>query len=328
MPNRSLAATLPEIFYPMGSWLEQNLGLGPAMQQRLFATFVTVAGLWLLQSIALAVMYRRASDPRVRYQWRKTITYLALLIGLVVIGHIWIERIEALATFLGLLTAGIAIALKDIIANLAGWAFIVWSHPFDVGDRVQVGSHAGDVIDLHLFQFTLNEIGNWVDADQSTGRIIHVPNGKVLSEPIANYDKGFRYVWSEIPVTITFDSNWKKAKQILETIATRHAEPLSDQVERDLLEASRRYLIAYTKLTPIVYVRGTDHGIRLTMRYLIRPRFRRGSENAIWQDVLEEFGREPDLRLSHHSGRTEVERRVFPASPTSAAHSPEVTGRD
>jgi len=273
------------------------------MQQRLFATFVTVAGLWLLQSIALAVMYRRASDPRVRYQWRKTITYLALLIGLVVIGHIWIERIEALATFLGLLTAGIAIALKDIIANLAGWAFIVWSRPFEVGDRVQVGSHAGDVIDLHLFQFTINEIGNWVDADQSTGRIISVPNGKVLSEPIANYDKGFRYIWSEIPVTISAESNWKKAKQILEGIAARHAEQLNEQIERELLEASRRYLIAYTKLTPIVYVRVAEHGIRLTLRYLIRSRFRRGSESAIWQDVLEEFGREPDLRLAYPTAR-------------------------
>jgi small-conductance mechanosensitive channel len=287
----------------MGSWLEQNLGLGPVMQQRLFATFVTVAGLWLLQSVALAVMYRRASDPRVRYQWRKTITYLAMLIGLVVIGHIWIERIGALATFLGLLTAGIAIALKDIIANFAGWAFIVWSRPFDVGDRVQVGSHAGDVIDLHLFQFTLNEIGNWVDADQSTGRIINVPNGKVLSEPIANYDKGFRYIWSEIPVTITADSNWKKAKQILEGIAVRHAEQLNEQIERELLEASRRYLIAYTKLTPIVYVRVVEHGIRLTLRYLIRSRFRRGSESAVWQDVLEEFGREPDLRLAYPTAR-------------------------
>ena len=179
----------------------------------------------------------------------------------------------------------------------------MWSRPFDVGDRVQVGAHAGDVIDLHLFQFTLNEIGNWVDADQSTGRIISVPNGKVLSEPIANYDKGFRYIWSEIPVTITADSNWKKAKQILEGIATRHAEQLNDQIEKELLEASRRYLIAYTKLTPIVYVRVADHGIRLTLRYLIRSRFRRGSESAIWQDVLDEFGREPDLRLSYPTAR-------------------------
>jgi small-conductance mechanosensitive channel len=302
----------------MQAWLEQHLGINPALQQRLFATVVTVVGLWLVERVALALMYRRASDPRVRYMWRKSITYLALLIGLVAIGHIWIQRIESLATFLGLLTAGIAIALKDLVANFAGWAFIVWSRPFDVGDRVQVGPHAGDVIDLHLFQFTLNEIGNWVDADQSTGRIIHVPNGKVLSDPIANYDKGFRYIWSEIPVTITFESNWKKAKRILEGIAARHSEQLNEQVEKELLEASRRFLIAYTKLTPIVYVRVADHGIRLTLRYLIRSRFRRGSESAIWQDVLEEFGTESDLHLAYPTARHFVERKSqvgLPPSP-------------
>lgn len=290
----------------MRDWLEQNAGLSRALQDRLLATLLIVVGLWLAQRIILAVVYRGAQDPRTRYKWRKTITYVTLLGGLLVIGHIWIERVGSLATFLGLATAGLAIALKDIVQNLAGWGFIVWSRPFDVGDRIQVGSHSGDVIDLHLFQFTLNEIGNWVDADQSTGRIIHVPNGKVLSEPVINYDKGFRYIWSEIPVTITFESNWKRAKQLLETIAARHAEQLTDQVERELLEASRQYLIAYTKLTPIVYVRVRDQGIGLTIRYLIRSRFRRGSENAVWQDVLEAFGAEPDIDFAYPTTRQVV----------------------
>src|SRR5207244_2876538 len=83
-----------------------------------------------------------------------------------------------------------------------------------VQDRVQIGPHAGDVIDLGLFQFTLNEIGAWVQADQSSGRIIHVPNGKVFTDPVANYNKGFRYIWNEVPVVVTFESDWKKAKQI------------------------------------------------------------------------------------------------------------------
>jgi small-conductance mechanosensitive channel len=290
----------------MRTWLEQGIGLSSVFQDRLLATLVIVGGLWLAQRLVLALAYRRAHDPWVRYRWRKTISYLSLLIGLVLVGRIWVERVGSLATFLGLFTAGLAIALKDLVANFAGWAFIVWSRPFDVGDRVQVGPHAGDVIDLHLFQFTLNEIGNWVDAEQSTGRIIHVPNGKVLSEPIANYDKGFRYIWSEIPVTVTFESNWKKAKEILEAIAVRHAEQLTEQVEKELLEASRRYLIAYTKLTPIVYVRVAEHGIRLTLRYLIRSRFRRGSENAIWQDVLDAFAAEPEIDFAYPTTRQVV----------------------
>ena len=287
----------------MRTWLEQEIGLSAALQDRLLATLLVVGSLWLIQRITLALAYRRAQDPWLRYRWRKSVNYLTLLVGLVLIGRIWVEGVGSLATFLGLFAAGLAVALKDLVANLAGWAFIVWSRPFDVGDRIQVGEHAGDVIDLHLFQFTLNEIGNWVDAEQSTGRIIHVPNGVVLSQPIVNYDQGFRFIWAEIPVTVTFESNWKKAKELLEAIGSRHAEQLTEQVEKELLEASRRYLIAYTKLTPIVYVSAVDHGIRLTLRYLIRSRFRRGSENAIWQDVLDAFAPEPDIDLAYPTTR-------------------------
>lgn len=290
----------------MRTWLEQNAGLSPLLQDRLLSTLLIVVALWALQYLILALVYRGKRDPRARYRWRKTIGYLALLVGIVLLWHIWIGRVSALATFLGLLSAGLAIALKDTVQNLAGWAFIVWTRPFDVGDRVQVGSHAGDVIDIQLFQFTLNEIGNWVDADQSTGRIVHVPNGKVLSEPIANYDRGFPYIWNEVPVTITFESNWQRAKELLEGIAARHAEQLTEQVEQKLLEASRQYLIAYTKLTPIVYVRVRDSGICLTSRYLIRSRFRRGSENAIWQDVLEAFAAEPDIDFAYPTTRQVV----------------------
>lgn len=88
------------------------------------------------------------------------------------IGRVWFEGIHSIATFLGLLSAGVAIALKDLLANLAGWGFIMWRRPFEVGDRVQIGNDTGDAIDLRIFQFTLMEIGNWVEADQITGRTI------------------------------------------------------------------------------------------------------------------------------------------------------------
>ena len=76
-----------------------------------------------------------------------------------------------MSTFLGLLSAGVAIALKDPLVNLAGWGFIVWRKPFGIGDRIQLGDSRGDVIDQRIFMFTLMEIGNWVDAERSTGRV-------------------------------------------------------------------------------------------------------------------------------------------------------------
>jgi small-conductance mechanosensitive channel len=283
-------------------WL-QPLGLSPELQRRLLTTLAIVAGLLLLRRVWLALVYRRVRDPWARYRWRKGTTYAAVAIGAILVGRVWVEGVGALATFLGLASAGLLIALRDVVANLAGWAHILWRHPFEVGDRIQIGQHAGDVIDIGVFQFTLNEIGVWVQADQSTGRLIHVPNGRVLTDPIANYYQGFPYLWHEIPVHLSFESNWRKAKEILTRIAVRHAEHLTADAERNLLEVSRKYLIAYSKLTPIVYTKVGEDGVVLTLRYLVEPRRRRGTEQAIWEDILDEFARAPDIEFGYITRR-------------------------
>jgi small-conductance mechanosensitive channel len=288
----------------MIDWVQTHLGISPELQLRIFATLGTVVGLWLLHKLILALVYRRVHDPWSRYRWRKSLTYVVMVAGIIIVGRMWFAGVQALATFFGLLSAGLAIALKEPVSNLAGWAFIMWRRPFEVGDRVQIGTHAGDVIDLGVFQFTLNEIGAWVQADQSTGRIIHVPNGKVFTDPVANYNKGFRYIWNEVPVVVTFESDWRKAKHILGKIALKHAEHLTAQAEQELLAASQQYLINYRKLTPIVYTNVADYGVQLTIRYLIEPRKRRGTEHAIWEDILTEFADCDDIDLAYHTTRS------------------------
>ena len=288
----------------MIDWVQTHLGISPELQLRIFATLGTVVGLWLLHKLILALVYRRVHDPWSRYRWRKSLTYVFMVAGIIIVGRMWFAGVQALATFFGLLSAGLAIALKEPVSNLAGWAFIMWRRPFEVGDRVQIGTHAGDVIDLGVFQFTLNEIGAWVQADQSTGRIIHVPNGKVFTDPVANYNKGFRYIWNEVPVVVTFESDWRKAKHILGKIALKHAEHLTAQAEQELLAASQQYLINYRKLTPIVYTNVVDYGVQLTIRYLIEPRKRRGTEHAIWEDILTEFADCEDIDLAYHTTRS------------------------
>src|SRR6059036_1316243 len=185
----------------MIDWLQAHLGMNPQLQTRLLVTAGTIAGLWLVRHFVLAFVYRRVQDPWGRYRWRK---------GVTLVSQTWFVGTGALTTYLGLVSAGLAIALKEPLSNVAGWGFIIWRRPYEVGDRIQIGPHAGDVIDLGLFQFTLNEIGAWVQADQSSGRIIHVPNGKVFTDPVANYNKGFRYIWNEVPVVVTFESDWRK----------------------------------------------------------------------------------------------------------------------
>src|SRR5256886_11823881 len=141
----------------------------------LLVTIIVIAGLWLLERIVLAVVYRRFTDPWTRYRWSRSVRYLFLAIAVLVIGREWLEGFKSLATFLGIVSAGIAIALKDPLANLAGWAFIVWSRPFEVGDRIEIAKHKGDVIDVHLFQFTLNEIGGGGGRGAEPGRDLGRP---------------------------------------------------------------------------------------------------------------------------------------------------------
>jgi small-conductance mechanosensitive channel len=285
------------------AWLQDTLGLSAAAQQRLLSSIAAVAVLWLLRRLVLSIVWRRVEDVRARYRWQKSSSYTAFTIGLLVIGRIWFEAVGPLATFLGLLSAGIAIALKDILVNLAGWFFIIWRRPFELGDRIQIGEHAGDVIDLRLFQFSLLEIGNWVHADQSTGRVLHVPNGKVLTEVTANFSKGLDYIWNELPVLVTFESDWQKAKEILQRIAEEHAAHLSEAAQRQVREVSRQFLIFYQALTPTVYTSVADSGVMLSIRYLCLPRERRGTAQAIWEAILRAFAEHADIDFAYPTTR-------------------------
>jgi len=253
--------------------------------------------------LVLRVVDRHIDDVRARYRWSKGSGYVAFTAVAVFVIAIWLEAGTQLGTFLGLVGAGLAIALKDPVSDLAGWIFILWRRPFDLGDRVQIGAHAGDVVDIRVFQFTILEIGNWVAADQSTGRIIHVPNARVFTEPLANYTSQFEFLWTEIPVLVTFESDWKRAKALLEEIAAEHASGVSEEAERALRRASRKFLIFYQKLTPIVYTSVENSGVLLTMRYLCKPRQRRGTAQAIWEAVLDAFAAEPDVELAYPTYR-------------------------
>jgi len=284
-------------------WIHRSMGLSPEIQSMVLISIVTIFIILVLRRLILRIVFQRFEDVRIRYRWRKTSAYIAFLFAILILGRVWFEGFQSIATFLGLLLAGVAIALKDLFVNLAGWIFIIWRRPFEVGDRIQIGNQSGDVIDIRIFQFTLMEIGNWVDADQSTGRVIHIPNGKVFTEPQANYHKGFQYIWNEIPVLVTFESDWEKAKAILQEIGIRHAEHLSPHAEERIREASRKFMIFYTKLSPIVYTTVKDCGVLLTIRYICEPRRRRDSEQAIWEDILKEFSKHKGIDFAYPTQR-------------------------
>ena len=283
--------------------IQDVTNLDPDTQWQIFRSLLLIIAVVVVRSLALRIMRSRVEDMRSRYRWRKTITYVTVIIGVLLVSRIWFEGVRDIATFLGLLTAGLAIALRDPIVSLAGWVFIIWRRPFVVGDRIQIGEHSGDVIDQRIFQIILLEIGNWVDADQSTGRLIHIPNGAIFKEPLANYTRGMQFIWNEIGVLVTFESNWKKAKELLTGIVGEHAREAVEEAEQQMLKASRQYMIFYSTLTPTVYTAVKDSGVMLTMRYLCHPRRRRGTAQAIWEDILDAFHDADDIDFAYPTVR-------------------------
>jgi len=287
----------------VGVFLKQKIGLSYSLQYKIFLSLVFLILIFLLRKLLRRLIDRRVKDIKRHYYWKRTVTYASTIIGVIIIGSVWIKGLQSLATFFGLVSAGVALSLRDLIANFAGWLFIIWSQPFRVGDRIEVGEFRGDVIDIRILQFTILEVGNWVGSDQSTGRIVDIPNGMVLREGIGNYTKGFEYIWNEIPVLITFESNWKKAKEILQKIAQEKAEHLSPDAKHQLRSAAKKYMIFYHYLTPIVYTDVRESGVLLTIRYMTKPRQRRSTSQAMWEAILESFSREPDIDLAYPTTR-------------------------
>jgi len=279
------------------------LGMMPETQIKVVNSLLVVLFFLLVRSAVMRVMLRNVTDNRQKYSWSRGVTSAIGFLILIFLGVIWFAGLERIATFAGILGAGLAVALHDTIANIAGFLFIMLRRPFEVGDRIEIEGVAGDVIDIRVFQFSLLEIGNWVDADQSTGRILQVPNGKVLRAVTASFNKGFDYIWHEIPVLITFESDWKKAKGILEKIVDDDSFVVAEEVERQVRRAASRYLIYSGKVTPIVYTTVRDSGVLLTVRYMTKPKTRRGTEQQLWEQILEQFAENDDIELAYPTTR-------------------------
>jgi len=314
-----------EILQTRLEWLSKATGIPVGLYNLLFTSLAGIVFLWFLRWLILKLVWWQTENLQVRYQWRRISSYAAFVLTVLLLGRVLFEGFHGVATFLGLMTAGLAIALKDPLVNLVGWMLIVWRRPFAVGDRIQIGIHAGDVMDLTISRFTLAEIGNWVHADQITGRIVHIPTGKVFVEPLAIYSKGMHdFLWNEVAVLVTFESNWKRAKDILNEVAVNHAGHLAKPAESKLKEYAKDFLVVPVDLTPRVFTTVEESGVLLTVRHVCRSRHRRESTQEIWEDVLDRFAGCDDVDFAYPTKRAydnvREGKRGTGAKPPTCAH--------
>ncbi|MFA5180663.1 MAG: mechanosensitive ion channel domain-containing protein [Syntrophales bacterium] len=276
------------------------------LHDRLFDSILAFVFFVLLHWALVKIFLRVPHEKHKEFLWRKAAAYCSVSVFMLLLAFIWLHAFHSLSTFIGLLSAGLAIALKDPITNIAGWLFILGRKPFETGDRVQVGNYAGDVIDIDIFQFTLMESGTaGVSKDMRTGRLIKISNSAVFTEPQVNFTKGwFEYIWNTMEVCVTFESNWKKAMTILEEIVTTESEDTARTAKDTMDKASERYMVIDVGLEPRVLAAIADNGVAITAVYLCDPRSRRLSSSRVSEQILERFSGEEDITFAYNTQRS------------------------
>ncbi len=278
------------------------VGANPETFRKLLLTILFVAAILLIRSVlryGIRLLAGSLRNERVLFWTRQVISLGATVLIAVVVLSIWFDDPRRLATGLGLATAGLAFALQKVVISFAGYLLLMRGRTFTVGDRITMGGVRGDVISLGFIQTTIMEMGepqsvkesgtSWVNSRQYTGRVVTVTNDKVFEEPIFNYTREFPFLWEEIRIPIKYDSDRKKAEEILLRSVdevTHDSREISQPLQSAL---ERKYFLRIGDTTPRVYYNLTDNWLELSVRFIVRTHGIRDTKDAISRRVLEGF---------------------------------------
>jgi small-conductance mechanosensitive channel len=190
--------------------------------------------------------------------------------------------------------------------SIFGWMVIVTSGSIHVGDRIKVQRNGieavGDVLDISLFKITIREditLTSYMK-NRRTGRIFFIPNNYIFSELIANYTHGdLRTVWDGIDITITFDSNYKKAQHLAKEILKQYSKGYTDITRKQLSKMRSRYSLRATGVEPRVYTFVEPYGMVISSWYLTNSYAALALRSTISPEILDAFMKEPDIHIAY-----------------------------
>ena len=231
---------------------------------------------------------KHITNTETRYRARKFVSFGGYLLGIVFLTIVFSDRLGGLTVALGVAGAGIAFALQEVIASVAGWLAISFANFYSTGDRVQLGGIKGDVIDIGILRTTLMEVGQWVDGDLYNGRVVRVANSFIFKEPVFNYSGEFPFLWDEIRVPVRYGSDIVRTREILDDAAQEIVGDYTDQVRDAWKSLVRSYLIENAQVEPMVTVTATDNWMEFTLRYVVNFKERRSTRDRLFMRILEE----------------------------------------
>lgn len=277
------------------------IGVNVRTGKKVLLTVALILAVYGIRSLALRfVRSRVTSRPDPASFWsRQGIQLISAVVIVLGIISIWVNPGSDLTVGLGLISAGLAFALQQVITAVAGYFVILRGDTFNVGDRISMGAVRGDVIRLGFMKTTVMEMGQppsvkdtdpsiWVNARQYTGRIVTVSNGKIFDEPVFNYTRDFPFVWDEMVLPVTYEADHAKAEAIL-LAAVEHAVPKATMSAESLEQMKERYAVQSADLEPRVYWRITDNWLELSVRFVLPARSARGIKDAMSRYIVTEL---------------------------------------
>jgi small-conductance mechanosensitive channel len=277
---------------------------------------VAVVTLIVYRAIRSAIKGRVEDATRLQ-SMRVAVRNVLAVAGFVILLIIWLPTGNNLLTALGILGAGLAIASQEMIGSLVAGLNIWVGNVYRVGDRVRVGDVVGDVMDISLLRTTVMEVGEWVKADQYTGRVVTVANRSVWVSPVYNFTQHWGYLWDEITLPITYESDWQRAAEIMLEQGQTYTKKLQADAEAKLSRMLDRFPLKETKVEPTLYLAMTDNWIELTLRFVVDAQERRMVKGQLHRDLLQHIQAEKKIAVAS----TTIEIVGFPPMESTKATS-------
>ena len=233
------------------------------------------------------VLPRRFGRADARYRVRKFVIFAGYVVILLFLAILFEDRLGRISVTLGFVGAGVAVALQDVVASVAGAFSIGFSKLYTVGDRVQIGDTRGDVIDIGLLRTTLMETGNWVSKDLYNGRIVRIPNNILLKVPVFNYSQGFRFIWDEIKVLLTTTSDCQLAREMLLRAAKEAIGEYLIEAQASWKAMSDYYRGANPPLDPTVALVVNGGSLEFTVSYVVDYAKRTAMQDRLFSKIVE-----------------------------------------
>lgn len=228
-------------------------------------------------------------NTSVRYKSQKVIEILGYILLAIIAITYFTGTIKDLTLIVGLLTAGIAFTLQELILSIAGSIYIFMVKVYKPGDRIEINGIKGDVIDVDSMYTTMMEIGQWVSSDNYSGRIVKLSNAFVFKGPIYNYSQDFPFIWDEFNLPIRYGSDIELAKKIIIKIATNTLSEFTTNSKSQWKEVVNKYYIEDAQLDPTLAITLTDNWIQFNLRYIVDFKKRRLTKHALNDSIRKEF---------------------------------------